>query len=371
MGRISDDNNSSIGDYPWMETAECGQCSMKWYICTLCTALRVHTRGLSNLRAHYRLCHTEDWRPPKKKSRLHATLPRIDSVLGASNTTTTPQPSRTAGEVPPRTTPPPCPPTLPTVQSSPITEESLKFENDQSRKYFEQEFRDCGGGGKYLVAKSFYRGEQKAEDLEEDDVEICLQLTLLVQSLSVGQNKLLGNFLDLLFQKIDRIRDLNLKKKLYDSIRKAYPNCSCTTCIKHPKTTEEGYSIDIPSLPPIPTTYGKIRLVILEGSKPLIPMLAHPTIRTLGNHAYVLPSQCIRHFLANGNSPMLFNNTTARNVYMSPKDTPCGITIASKIGSLQNNSSAPKHLPISFVEWKDNCKSSKSNKVSKTGSIWV
>jgi hypothetical protein len=146
----------------------------------------------------------------------HATLPRIESVSGpsvsgpsvksmdpileygivpplphppfptslvlltqASNTTTTPQPSRTAGEVPPRMTPPPCPPTLPTVQALPITEESLKFDNDQSRKYFE-EFRDYGGGGKYLVAKSFYRGERKAEDLKEDNVEICLQLTFTV-----------------------------------------------------------------------------------------------------------------------------------------------------------------------------------------------
>jgi hypothetical protein len=127
---------------------------------------------------------------------------------------------------------------LPTVQSSPNTEESLKFDDDQNRKYLKQEFRDYGGGGEYLVAKSFYRGGQKAEDLKEDDVEICLQLTLLVQSLSLPQNKLLGNFLDLLFQKIDRIRDLNLKKNMYNSIRKACPNCSCTTCIEHPKTTE-------------------------------------------------------------------------------------------------------------------------------------
>jgi hypothetical protein len=42
--------------------------------------------------------------------------------------------------------------------NAPITEESLKFDNNQSRKYFEQEFRDYGGGGKYLVAKSFYTG---------------------------------------------------------------------------------------------------------------------------------------------------------------------------------------------------------------------
>jgi hypothetical protein len=159
---------------------------------------------------------------------------------------------------------------------------------------------------------------------------------------------------------------------MYNSTRKACPNCSCTTCIKHPKTTKEGYMIDIPSLPPTPTAYGKIRLVILvEGSKSLIPMLAHPTIRTLVNHAYVLPVQYIRHFLASGNSPMLFDNTMARNVYMLPKDTPCGIAIASKIGSLQNDSSTPKHLPISFVEWKDDCESSKSNKASKTGSIWA
>jgi hypothetical protein len=67
MGRISDNGNSSIGKYPWMETAECGQCSTKWYICTLCTALRVHIRGLTNLRAHYTFCHKEDRRPPKKR----------------------------------------------------------------------------------------------------------------------------------------------------------------------------------------------------------------------------------------------------------------------------------------------------------------
>jgi hypothetical protein len=175
------------------------------------------------------LCQKEDRRPPKKRVVYIQPYqePRIESVLGpsvlgpsvksmdpileygivpplplvqffiqASNTTTTPQPSRTAGKVPPCTTPPLCPPTLPMVQSLPITEESLKFDNDQSRKYFEQEFRDYKGGGKYLVAKSFYRGERKADDLEEDDVEICLQLTLLVQSLSLRQNKLLGNFLD-------------------------------------------------------------------------------------------------------------------------------------------------------------------------------
>jgi hypothetical protein len=32
---------------------------------------------------------------------------------------------------------------------------------------------------------------------------------------------------------------------------------------------------------------------------------------------------------------------------------------------------ALRHLPISFIEWTDDCKASKSNKKSKRGSIWV
>jgi hypothetical protein len=57
-----------------------------------------------------------------------------------------------------------------------ISDESLEFANKYSRNYFTQEIKDYGGGGRHLVAKSFYRGETKTEDLEEDNAEICLQL---------------------------------------------------------------------------------------------------------------------------------------------------------------------------------------------------
>jgi hypothetical protein len=53
---------------------------------------------------------------------------------------------------------------------------------------------------------------------------------------------------------------------------------------------------------------------------------------------------------------------------MSPKDTPRGISIAARLGSTANG---PRNLSMSFIEWKDDCESSKSNKASKTGSIWV
>jgi hypothetical protein len=167
-----------------------------------------------------------------------------------------------------------------------LSKESQDFDNRTSKNFDAKEIKDLGGGGQYLVAQSFYRGEKKDEELDEKDIEICLQLTLQVHLPSLGQNKLLGNFLDLLFQKIETIRDLNLKKNLYNSVKKACPNCRCDTCLgctEHETETQKDFNI--PSLPPIPTTYGKIRLVILEGSKSLIPMLAHPDIRTMGNHA--------------------------------------------------------------------------------------
>jgi hypothetical protein len=134
-----------------------------------------------------------------------------------------------------------------------------------------------------------------------------------VQSLSLHQNKLLGTFLDLLFQKIDRIQDLNSKKNCTTSSEEHVQIAHVRHASNIQRQTQR-VKIDVPSLPPIPTAYGKIHLVILEGSKSFIPMLAHPTIRTLGNHANVLPSQCIRHFLATGNLPMLFDNTTACDV---------------------------------------------------------
>jgi hypothetical protein len=143
---------------------------------------------------------------------------------------------------------------------------------------------------------------------------------------------------------------------MYNSIRKECPNCSCTPCIKHPKTTEEGYSIDIYhlfllSLQPMPNTFGHFRRIQVFN-----PYVGPPQHQNFGKSC-LCPSFTMHQALsiASGNLPMLFDNTTACDVYMLPKDTPCRIAIASKIGSLQNNSSTHKHLPISFVQWKDNC----------------
>lgn len=247
--------------------------------------------------------------------------------------------------------------------------ESLDFGRKECKSFFQAELERLGGGGRYLVAKTFYKGDRNVEGLEEDDMDICLQMTLLVHSLSTRQNKLLANFLDLLLSKVDTIKHANTKKNLMD--RKSYrcPNCKCPKCVDQ-KVSDV---VEIPNLPPLPRTFERIRSVILCGASSFIHLVAHPEIRKIGNHAFVLPSECIRHFLGSGHLPMEFNSVIQADSYQSSKDTPRGVEIAKILSSTPGIQGMDhvRHLPLSFVEWKDDCEPSKSNKASKFGSLWV
>ena len=241
----------------------------------------------------------------------------------------------------------------------------LKQSRDQSMKFYEEEFKSKGGGGRYLLSQSFYRGSRKPDTLKEDDVQILLQLTSLVHSLSTRQNKLLGSFLDLLFKKIDVIKEQNKNNK------NRCVRCECGDCQERNK---RGPDV-LERLPPIPRTYSRLRAVIINGPNAFIPRLPYPKIYSLDNHAYVLPSDCIKHFLASGNRPLLFNKFSLRGTYQYANETPRGVQIAEAMRqsiqpSLMGTVGSP-HLPLSYVEWKDDCETSKSNKASKSGSIWV
>ena len=79
----------------------------------------------------------------------------------------------------------------------------------------------------------------------------------------------------------------------------------------NPEQEEEQLSqtVKIPRMPPVPATYGQIRSRIVDGAKAMIPMLPRVEIKYEGKHAYVLPSECLRHFLAFGNEVMEFDIT--------------------------------------------------------------
>lgn len=120
---------------------------------------------------------------------------------------------------------------------------TFTFPTEHCNEYYKKEINKHGLGGRYLVAQSFYHGKSiKPEDIQDEDLNICLQMTILVHSLSTRQNKLLGNFLDLLFKKIDHITNSIQKfKNHYDSLNEI--NCKPT----------------IPTMPPIPTNYQSLR----------------------------------------------------------------------------------------------------------------
>jgi hypothetical protein len=153
----------------------------------------------------------------------------------------------------------------------------------------------------------------------------------------------------------------------------------CSSCLKdNPKKNlntgddEKEWIPKIPEIPPLPISNEQLRSVILKGTQAFVPNLFRPTIRTKGKHAYVMPSECIKLFLATGNYPMEFNCTSQSEDYKEARETPRGVEIAlATPSSADDDQNSFPHISLSYVEWKDDCESSKSNKVSKTGSLWI
>ena len=66
-----------------------------------------------------------------------------------------------------------------------FSKEATRFDRQESCHYFECELSKLGGGGREMVADTFYKGTGiPSESLEDDNVEICLQMALLVHSLT-------------------------------------------------------------------------------------------------------------------------------------------------------------------------------------------
>jgi hypothetical protein len=253
--------------------------------------------------------------------------------------------------------------------------ESINFDRNPTIDYFKKELAVPGSGGRHLVESTFYRGNIPMGGIPGEDIEICLQMAILVSSLTTRQNQLFGNFMNLLMKKVETIRTYNTERSIYD-FRSRYkcPNCKCSRCQNEEKEREEERKCSdnaarpkIPTLPPIPRNFEQIRATILTGAKSFIPKLPRPIIRRKGNHAYVLPSECIKIFIASGNVPMEFNCLQQSKSYTSPRETPRGVAIAKKI----SGEGQIRHIPLSYIEWRDDCESTKSNKTSKTGSLWV
>ena len=93
----------------------------------------------------------------------------------------------------------------------------------------------------------------------------------------------------------------------------------------------------------------------------MFPLLPHPLVHTHGRHTYVLPSECLKHFLAFGHKGSLFNQLIPSLACGTSPTTIRGTEIAQSSHSVN-----PKgdHLSLSALVWSDDCdpQNSKTNK---------
>jgi hypothetical protein len=104
-------------------------------------------------------------------------------------------------------------------------------------------------------------------------------------------------------------------------------------------------------------------------------ILPHPMVRKMEDpsdkHVYVLPSDCILHFLAQGIVPLEFNKSHVKYRITHLNKTPRGVEVAKSLDKIRvGKIFSRRHFNLLFLEWKDNCKSAKSNQMSKFP-LWI
>jgi hypothetical protein len=92
-------------------------------------------------------------------------------------------------------------------------------------------------------------------------------------------------------------------------------------------------------LPPIPCNSLEIRSKIRMGRQLFFNILPHPMVRKMDDpsdeHVYVLPSDCILHFLAQGIVPLEFNKLHIKYPITYLNKTPRGIEIGKSLEKIK------------------------------------
>jgi hypothetical protein len=249
---------------------------------------------------------------------------------------------------------------------------NCNFLRTQSYEYFCNNY-EREHGLAYLVSKSFYDNHKAPEVIKQDDLDMCFQISLLVKNLSVNGCNQLGSFLEMLLRRVEEMEAQWKREKdimVQQILRSNYCiECRCAKCEGMKLISYRTYDrTELPiRIPPIPRNYAGIRSTIRDGKNSFLTLLPYPKIHRLNDdHVYVLPSECIKHFLGYGYTPLLFETLLTEYPVSNLCDTPRGVTIARNLE--RNKCTDPTnipHLKISFLEWKDDCESAKSNKKSK------
>jgi hypothetical protein len=204
------------------------------------------------------------------------------------------------------------------------------------RKASQEYFRaaSTGNGQRYLIAKALGQ-ESTMSNLDVDDIDMMMSLSHFVTTLTRNQRDLLAEVLC----------------KTTAATRR---QCEKEVSTKHTGKASVQQSI------PVPTTKQQLRSIICEGNRSLITNLPHPEVKTMDDHAYVLPSECIADLLAHGTID--FNHGRTIHQVQSLAES----TLAKQIIE-KNNQFQCKSVFLSF--WSDDFEPNYSK--GNRGSVWI
>ena len=229
--------------YPWAVKLVCTPCPeagrIQWWACRACSKLRSHLDDPVKLSRHNRQHHLQDNPRPNEQTGISVTAP------AAPSDSTSSQAHATESQFP-------------------------YLRRPQSHNYFRS--ASTGNGQFYLIANAVGMGSNLS-DIHLDDVDMMMTLSHLVTSLTRNQRELLADV---------------LSKTTEVTSRQAHDKFQFEATGKTP----EKRSI------PVPLTKQQLRSVICEGQKSVITNLPHPEVHALGDHAYVLPSECVADLMA-------------------------------------------------------------------------
>ena len=269
--------------------------------CRSCnTAWRVCTE-CPNIRVH--LCSTA------QANRHNCTKHRVRAVAHATTTT-----------------PPPNPPVglLEDINPSPTFPLNNLFQGQTNIKYFEA--ASSGTGPQYLITQAI-KSHASSEVLNED-IDMMMSLSHFVSTLTRSQREELA-----------------------------------TVLCKTNKSMIRQYTLNTnPNSIPVPTTKQQLRTIFCEGSNSVQRNLPHPLIQTIGDHSYILPSDCLKDFLGHG----------AHNIPVNPitqihQPIPLGLSaMANSIHSVNLVHQCDSYF---LSLWSDDFEPNYSK--SNRGSVWI
>jgi hypothetical protein len=186
---------------------------------------------------------------------------------------------------------------------------NCKFSRRESTEYYANNSHHKNGFS-YLVLEAFYSGYKAPNDISKQDLDVFMHLALLVKKLSIDQCEILGELLELLLHRYNDLDNWSKEQIPYlDTFNQFYCKCSCSSCKSKRRETMGAPYLEIPIFPAIPQNVVEIQSKIRDGQRSLFNILLHPVIRKMDDladeHVYILPSDCIQHFLAQGITPLV------------------------------------------------------------------